>query len=290
MTRLAVLGTGKMGRAIAGRLAAIDPDIALWNRTRSRAEGLGIGRVAATPADAVRGAEIVVSSLTGPDAVRAAYLGSSGALSAREPALYVEMSTAGPDLVEELLPRVEETGGRLLDAPILGAPGAVAAGRAAVLVGGGAPDVDRAREALSRLGEVRHVGPSGSAARLKLVSNAMLAAIIVEAAELQVAGEAAGLGRDDVFWVLARLATPLGLRQAGYLEDRHEPAMFAVRDLRKDVNLALALFARSGASTPLAAAAAARVDETSQRWPGLDITAVIRSYRAGEVSRSGSGD
>ncbi len=289
MTHLAVLGTGKMGSTIARRLAEIDPGIALWNRTRSRAEALGIGHVADTPADAVRGASLVISSLTGPDAVRAAYLGEHGALSVREPVLYVEMSTIGPETVDELRPRVEETGGRLLDAPILGAPTAVARGAAAVLVGGGQADVDRARDALSRIGEVRHVGPGGAAARLKLVANSMLAAIIVEAAELQVAGEDAGLDRDDVFWVLARMSPVLGPRSAGYLEDRHEPALFAVRDLRKDVHLALGMFARAAASTPLTAAAASRVDETSERWANEDITAVIRSYRSDRQSRSSGG-
>ncbi len=286
MTHLAVLGTGKMGSAIARRLAGIDPGIALWNRTRSRADALGIGHVADTPADAVRGADLVVSSLTGPDAVRSAYFGEHGALSVREPVLFVEMSTVGPEVIDELRPRVEEIGGGLLDAPILGAPTVVDQGAAAVLVGGARPDADRAEEALSRIGEVRYVGPSGSAARLKLVANSMLAAIIAEAAELQVAGEDAGLGRDDVFWVLVRMAPVLGPRRAGYLEDRHEPALFTVRDLRKDVHLALEMFARAAASTPITAAAASRVDETSERWPGLDITAVIRAYHPQEQSRS----
>jgi 3-hydroxyisobutyrate dehydrogenase len=70
-----------MGSAIAARLAAAGFPLVLWNRTHARAESLGIGRVADTPADAARDAELVVSCLTGPDAVRAAYLGAAGALS-----------------------------------------------------------------------------------------------------------------------------------------------------------------------------------------------------------------
>jgi len=279
VTHLAVLGTGKMGGAIARRLAEIDPDIALWNRTQARAAALGIGHVAATPADAVRGADIVVSSLTGPDAVRAAYLGPGGALDVHEPILYVEMSTAGPELVDELASRVREAGGRLVDAPILGAPAAVESGSAAVLVGGEAADVEKARPVLARLGEVRHVGGLGSAARLKLVANSMLATVVVAAAELQVAGEEAGLAPDQVFWALARIAPVLAPRRAGYLEDRHQPAQFAVRDLRKDVHLALHLFEASGAAVPLTTRISSRVDDATAQWANDDITAVIRAYR-----------
>jgi 3-hydroxyisobutyrate dehydrogenase-like beta-hydroxyacid dehydrogenase len=281
MTHLAVLGTGKMGGAIARRLAEIDPDIALWNRTQARAAALGIGLVAATPADAVRGSDIVISSLTGPDAVRAAYLGPGGALVVHEPILYVEMSTAGPDLVDELASRVRGAGGRLVDAPILGAPAVVASGSAAVLVGGDATDVEEARPVLARLGEVRHVGRLGSAARLKLVANSMLATVVVAAAELQVAGEKAGLAPDQVFWALARIAPVLAPRRAGYLEDRHQPAQFAVRDLRKDVRLALHMFEASGAAVPLTTRISSRVDDATAGWANDDITAVIRAYRPG---------
>ena len=68
---VAVLGTGKMGSAIANRLSAAGFEVVLWNRTRSRAEALGFGSVADTPGAAAGAADIIVSSLTGPDAVTA---------------------------------------------------------------------------------------------------------------------------------------------------------------------------------------------------------------------------
>src|SRR2546428_461859 len=76
--RVAILGTGKMGSAIAGRLSGAGFELTLWNRTRERADALGIGHVAETPIVAVRNADVIISSLTGPDAVRAAYLGPTG--------------------------------------------------------------------------------------------------------------------------------------------------------------------------------------------------------------------
>jgi 3-hydroxyisobutyrate dehydrogenase-like beta-hydroxyacid dehydrogenase len=277
---VALLGTGKMGSAIAGRIAGAGFELTLWNRTRSRAKALEIGTVADSPAAAVRDADIVVSSLTGPEAVRAAYLGPNGALAHAEGKLFVEMSTAGPDLVSELAAAVEAAGASLVDAPVLGAPPAVAQGAAAVLVGGSAEDVQRATQVLSLLGTVRHVGPLGSASRLKLVANSMLADVILAAAELQVAGEEAGLAPDDVFWVLERLAPLLEIRRRGYLENRHDPALFAMRDLRKDLDLAVDLFGRSAGRTPLTAVARELVVAAAGADPDLDITAAIRAYRA----------
>ena len=160
----------------------------------------------------------------------------------------------------------------------MGAPTVVLRGAAAILAGGAPDDIAQARPLLELLGEVRHVGPLGSGARLKLVANSMLAVVTSAAAELQVAGEAAGLDPEEVFWVLARLAPALEMRRAGYLQRRHQPTLFAVRDLLKDLDLARELFGQSGAQTPLSARARTIVEEAATEGPDLDITAVITRY------------
>jgi 3-hydroxyisobutyrate dehydrogenase-like beta-hydroxyacid dehydrogenase len=266
-----------MGSALARRLAELEPT--LWDRTKARAEQVGVGRVVATPADAVRDAEVVITSLTGADAVRAAYGGPAGALAAASGQVFVEMSTSGPEVLGEFEPQLGATGSTLIDAPIVGAPTLVLRGEAAILVGGAPADVERARPVLELLGEVRHVGSLGSGARLKLVANSMLGAVTTAAAELQTAGEAAGLDRKEVFWVLARLAPSLEMRRAGYLDRQHEPTLFAVRDLCKDLDLALELFHRSTAQVPLTALVRELVGEAAADVPDLDITAVITRYR-----------
>jgi len=276
--RVAILGTGKMGSAIASRLSEAGFQVVLWNRTRSRAEALGLGTVADTPSDAVRDADIVISSLTGPEAIRAAYLGREGALTAGAGKHFVEMSTAGTDLVSELAAHVTAAGDTLIDAPILGAPPLVRAGEAAILTGGADDDVATAGPVLSTLGTVRHVGPLGSAARLKLVANSMLADVVLAAAELQVAGEGAGLDPEEVFWVLMRFVPALEARRPGYLEGRHAP-QFALRDLRKDLDFALALFGKSSSSTPLTRSSRDLVAAAADMTPDLDISAVVLPYR-----------
>jgi 3-hydroxyisobutyrate dehydrogenase len=181
------------------------------------------------------------------------------------------MSTAGPDVLEELAP--------LVDAPVIGAPPAVLGGVELVIAGGARADVDRVRPVLARLGELRHVGPLGSGARLKLVANSMLGALVLIAAELQTAGEVAGLDPETIFDVLVRFVPSLAMRRAGYLEDRHEPAMFALRDLRKDLDLALSTFHRADSHVPITALVREWVDEAAAEEADLDISAVIRRYR-----------
>jgi 3-hydroxyisobutyrate dehydrogenase-like beta-hydroxyacid dehydrogenase len=286
--RVAILGTGKMGSAIATRLSAAGFEVILWNRTRARAEALGLGTVADTPAGATRAADIVVSSLTGAAAVMTAYLGPGGALNAGSGKRFVEMSTAGPDLVSILAAQVAAAGGTLVEAPIIGAPTAVRAGEAAILAGGADEDVAMASYVLSALGTVHHIGSLGSAARLKLVANSMLADVILAAAELQVAGESTGLEPDDVFWVLERLVPSLEARRAGLIEGHNSPPLFALRDLRKDVDLALTLFDRSAASTPLTRSASGLVTAAAESTPDLDISAVALPYR--QIGRSPSAD
>jgi 3-hydroxyisobutyrate dehydrogenase len=188
--------------------------------------------------------------------------------------------------VAELAAAVGPTGARLVDAPILGSPAVVRDGRAVILVGGEGPDVERATPVLAAIGEVRHVGPLGSAARLKLIANSMLGDVILAAAELQVAGERAGLDPGDVFWALQRLVPSLGARRAGLVDDRQAPALFALRDLAKDLDLALALDGRSAADVPLTRLARSLVIEAAQQTGDLEITSVVRRYRSASPSRS----
>jgi 3-hydroxyisobutyrate dehydrogenase-like beta-hydroxyacid dehydrogenase len=276
--RVAVLGTGRMGSAIAQRLAKQGVELVLWNRTRSRAEDVGVGAIAATPAEAVARAGIVITSLTGPDALQATFGGPRGALAAARGHAFVEMSTVGPDVLERLAPLVASTQSSLVDAPLIGAPPSVLRGAELVVVGGDRGDVERVRPVLVHLGEVRHVGPLGSGARLKLVANSLLGTLVVIAGELEAAGERIGLAREAIFGVLTHLAPSLEVRRAGYVEDQHEPTLFALRDLRKDLDLAVTLFDRAGADIPITARVRELIGEASVDYGDLDVSAVARRY------------
>jgi len=276
--RVAILGTGKMGGAMARRLNSAGHELTLWNRTRERAEALGMGKVAATPAEAVKDAEVVISSLTDAGAVRAAYLGDESAARAAGKQVFVEMSTAGPDVIVEIRRQIESAGAHFIEAPVIGSVPAVEAGTLIVLAAGDEAAVERARPVVQALGEIRRVGDPGSAAKLKLVANTMLAGVSALAAELQAAGTAAGLDPDDVFWVLSRFAPLLNARKSGFVEHRYEPVMFAVRDLVKDLRLATDVYQKARAATPLAKATKELYERAAQSAGDLDISAIASLY------------
>jgi 3-hydroxyisobutyrate dehydrogenase-like beta-hydroxyacid dehydrogenase len=284
--RVAIIGTGKMGGAMARRLKSRGHELTVWNRTRERADALGVGKVASTPAEAAKDAEVVISMLTDANAVRAAYLGEDGAATVAGDQVFVEMSTAGPDVSGEIAPRLQKAGAKYVEAPVLGSVPAVEAGTLVVLAAGDEAAIERARPVLEALGEVRRIGALGSAASLKLVANTMIAGLNAMAAELVAAGTSAGLNAEDVFWVLSRLAPALSTRKAGLVEHRYEPVNFALRDGVKDLRLAVELYTKTGATTPLAVATKELYERAAQSVGDLDLSAIASLYEKHAAKRS----
>ncbi len=284
--RVAILGTGKMGGAIARRLKSEGHDLSLWNRTRQRAEALGVGVVAATPAVAVDNAEVVISILTDADAIRAAYFGQGGAVEAARDQVFVEMSTAGPDVIKELQPALERAGAKFVECPVVGSISAMETGQGLLFAGGDDAALERARPVLEALGEVRRIKDPESAAKLKLIANTTLTGVSALAAEVLAAGVAAGVDAEDVFWVLTRFSPGLATRRAGYVEHRYEPVSFALRDAAKDLRLATDLFKRAGAETPLTAKTKELFEKAAQAAGDLDLSAISTLYEKAPAPRA----
>jgi 3-hydroxyisobutyrate dehydrogenase-like beta-hydroxyacid dehydrogenase len=283
--RVAILGTGKMGGAIARRLNESGHELTLWNRTRSRAEALGIGKVAATPAEAAKGAEVVISILTDADAVKSTYLGDNGAVAAARDQVFIEMSTAGPDVIKEVRPAIERSGAKYIACPVSGSITAMETGKGILYAAGADRDVDRARPVLDAMGEMRRMKDPESAAKLKLIANTALTGVTALAAELLAAGDAAGVEREDVFWVLLRFAPVLAGRRAGLMDHKHEPVTFALRDAAKDVRLATDVFHRAGAFTPLADTTKELYGRAAKTSGDLEMSAIVTVYEKQEAGR-----
>jgi len=276
---VAVLGTGRMGGAMARRLAARGHALHLWNRSAVRARDLGVGVVHDTAAAAAGAAEVVLSVLTGPEAVRQVYLGRDGVLTAAGDRVLVEMSTTGPDVHAELAAACAELGTGFLESPVLGSVDAAGSGKLILLVGGEDAALARARPVLEDLGEARPVGPVGTGSRLKLVANAYLGVTHAAAAELLVAALDDGLDPEAVWPLLVRLVPSLDARRHGFLERRYEPVTFRVADAHKDLRLALELFRHSGSATPLTARAEELFGEAELRHGDVDLPAVAEVFR-----------
>lgn len=268
--KIALLGTGKMGAAIARRLDAAGHQVELWNRTPERARAVGVGSLHRDPGEAAASAELVMTIVTDPRAAADVY----SRLEPRDDQVYVEMSTIGPDAVEALASRFTH----LLAAPILGSVPAIEAGTALVLVGGAAADYARAEPAIRAFGEPRHAGTRRQAAALKLVNNAMFGTCSAVAAELQAMGERAGLDAETVFGILERTMPYLKARKRGYTDHDHSAPLFFLRDLVKDLDLALALGHGGGATTPLVGLARELYAAAALERPTDEITALIERY------------
>ena len=288
MTRVAVLGSGKMGGAIARRLKKGGLEVSVWDRTRSKAEALGVGPVADTPAAATRGADVVISMVTGPQAIRDVYFGPDGVFQASSIKMIVDLSTIGPGIAQELARAAEQNGARLVEAPVIGSTPAVDSGSLYILAGAAlAEDLEAVRPVLEQLGEVHYVGDLGNAAALKLLANSFLGIVSTGAAELMAAGTAHGLDPEEVLTVLTRIWPGLRLREAGFVNHVHEPTMFAMRDLLKDLDLALTFYRSAQPSNvPLTSLTREIVAGVEAKAPDLDISAIVKAYAPEEVAVS----
>jgi 3-hydroxyisobutyrate dehydrogenase-like beta-hydroxyacid dehydrogenase len=275
-----------MGGAIARRLKKGGFEVSVWDRTQSKAEALGVGSVVASPADATRAADVVISMVTGPQAVRDVYFGRDGVFQAAANKTIVDMSTTGPGMAQELARGAEEHGARLIEAPVIGSTPAVNSGSLFILAGAAAAkDLDAARPVLEQLGEVHYVGDLGSAAALKLIANSFLGIVSTGAAELMAAAATHGVDPEETLTVLARVWPGLKLREAGFVKHVHEPTMFAVRDLLKDLDLALALYrSETPSAVPLTSLTREMVAGVASTTPDLDISAIVNAYASDRAS------
>jgi 3-hydroxyisobutyrate dehydrogenase/2-hydroxy-3-oxopropionate reductase len=287
--RVAVVGTGRMGSAMVGRLVSAGHEVTVFNRTRSRAETVAAAHglsVAATPREAADVAEVVVVSLADDAAVRAAYLGPDGLVAGLRPGTVVaDTSTVDPATVQALGADVARAGAGLIDTPVSGSVSTVQAGQLLVMAGGDQAALDRARPALDAFASrVIPLGPLGTGATMKLVVNAMVFALNGALAEALVLAERAGVERSAAYEVIASsaVAAPFVLyKRAAYEHPDDTPVAFALDLAAKDLDLAARLAARVGAEVPQLAANRAVVQQALDAGLGkADLSAIARMFRA----------
>jgi 3-hydroxyisobutyrate dehydrogenase len=173
--RIGIIGTGRMGAAIAQRLLDCKHTLSVWNRSPEKTQPLQqLGAaVMATPADLVQQCDLIISILTDAGAIDAAYAGERGVLSVPLAGkLIIEMSTVRPSTETALNEKIIAKGGAMIDCPVGGTVGPARDGKLFGLVGGADQDVLRARPVLEQLcRRIEHVGPVGAGASLKLAIN-----------------------------------------------------------------------------------------------------------------------
>ena len=205
--RIGFVGLGAMGGAMAGRLVKSGHAVTGFDVSAERAESAARAGVtiAATPAAAAQSADVVMSSLPHPRAVREAYLGEQGVVSAAPSgAVLVDLSTVDPDTWKDVARAAATRGLACLDAPVSGGPVEAGNGGLVFLVGGEAAVLERCRSIFATLGtEIHHVGPLGSAQIVKIVNNVMTMGNVAVAAEAMVLGVKAGMDPQRLFEILS---------------------------------------------------------------------------------------
>jgi 3-hydroxyisobutyrate dehydrogenase-like beta-hydroxyacid dehydrogenase len=283
--RLAVLGMGKMGHALAERLLGGDHEVIVWNRTPHKADDLAAhgAREAATPAAAAEESEATFTSLTDDAAVRSVVTGPNGVAGSLGGGVLIDASTVSPETTAEL---AEAAGGSLLASPILGSPMAVLSGEAGYLIGGPRELYDRLAPAYDVLAEARrrvYVGEDARVATtLKLLSNYLLMSGIATLAETVATAQAVGLADDLIRGYLGQLplvAPALRNRLDDIVSGDHA-GWFSTTLGAKDVRLAEELARSHGVTLPLADVVKRRYEEAAaQGWADADIGAVVELLR-----------
>lgn len=254
MGPVAVLGMGRMGAAMARRLAESGFEVVVWNRTREGAEAVARSHgaaIAGTPAEASRRAAVVVASLADDRAVEAVHLGPDGTRHGVGPgSVVVETSTIDPGTVTRVGAALAAEGAALLDAPVSGSVPLVEQGTLTAMVGGEVGALDEARPVLAALtARIFHMGAGGTGATMKLAINALVHATNLALAESLVLAERAGIDRLRAYEVFASgvAASPFVLYKRPAFEDPdHTPVAFSLDLVAKDLDLILGLAARLG--------------------------------------------
>jgi len=203
---VALLGLGTMGNGMAKNLLKAGFPLSVYNRTRSKAEAFASkgARVADSPADAARGAHVIVAMVADDNASRDVWIGAKGALAvAEERAVLVESSTVSPSWIEELGKHATARGLELLDAPVTGSRTQAEGGQLKFLVGGAEEALSQAMPVLKAMGsEVIHLGPRGSGAKMKLLNNFLCGVQVASLAEGIAWLERSGLDRTKALEIL----------------------------------------------------------------------------------------
>jgi 3-hydroxyisobutyrate dehydrogenase-like beta-hydroxyacid dehydrogenase len=257
MAKTAFLGLGVMGYPMAGHLKRAGHEVAVWNRTTSKAEAWTKdygGRTAASPAEAARGADVVLVCVGDDPDVRAVAYPALDAMA--RGAVLVDHTTASPTLARELAAAAAKRGLGFVDAPVSGGQAGAQKGQLAIMCGGRAEDVAKAEPAMAAYAKaITRMGEAGAGQLTKAVNQIAIAGLLQGLSEAVHFAKAAGLDPALVLQAIGK-----GAAQSWQMDNRM-PTMaegkfdfgFAVDWMRKDLRIALDEARKTGARLPATA-------------------------------------
>jgi 3-hydroxyisobutyrate dehydrogenase len=286
MKKISILGLGAMGSRMAASLIKAGYSVNVWNRSAAKAAPLQTlgAKLASTPREAAKGADIVISMLRDDQASRRAWLDAKdGALAGMSKgSIAIESSTLTPAWIKELAQAAQQRGVDFLDAPVAGSRPQAEAAQLIYLVGGDAQVVQRAEPVLRSMGgAVHHAGEIGSGAAVKLIVNAMFGIQVAAMAELLGFAARAGLDPAKALEILGStpVASPAAkLTGQGMLAKNFSP-MFPVELVEKDFGYALDAASDAQSLMPLTQSTQAVLRNALAQGLGeRNLTAVAQLY------------
>jgi len=291
--RIGIIGLGRMGWALAARLATQSVEVRGWTRSgvdaaRAKADGF---QATGSLEDLVATSDVLILSLFDDAAVREV-LASLAALDLGS-RLVVETSTVSPDIVREMVGGIEAAQGRLLDAPISGGPNMVAAGTIGIFIGGRDADVERFAPVGALLSaKCVHVGPLGAGASAKIVNNMALDGMWEVLSEAMETGARLGLPFETMLGFLetSPAAAPAFVTRLPMIRGDIEAVGFSVTGILKDLAVIRRAASSVGANVPAMDAAADRYAQMIDSGRGAeDLSKVLPHSYAKAVADDGSG-
>jgi 2-hydroxy-3-oxopropionate reductase len=283
MASIGFIGLGIMGGPMAANLVRAGHAVAGYDLSPPRLDRLAAdgGRVAADIADAMAGAEVVITMVPDSPQVEQVVFGPGGLLENGKPGLlYLDMSTIRPETSRRVAGAAREKGIRALDAPVSGGEQGAIDGTLSIMVGGAAEDVEAARPILGVLGTtVRHVGPSGAGQTVKAANQLVVGGVYGLVAEavvlLQASGVDARTGLDVLAGGLAG-SRILDLKRESMVDRRFAPG-FRIDLHHKDMGIATAAAREAGVALPLTGMVAQLVAAArAQGYGALDHSALLK--------------
>ncbi|MEP9365171.1 NAD(P)-dependent oxidoreductase [Nocardioides sp. CN2-186] len=278
---VALLGTGTMGLGMARNIAAAGLPLRVWNRTREKAEPLGdVATVVDTPAEAVTGADIVVTMLYDGESVESTVAETRGAWA--DGAVWVQAATVGIGSTDRLIALAADLDVTFVDAPVLGTKKPAEDGALVVLASGPADAQSAVAPVFDAIGSrTMWVGEAGAGTRLKLVANGWVFTVLEGIADsLTLARE---LGLDPRLFLEAvkggAMDAPyVQLKGTAMLDDQLDPA-FALSGALKDAELILEAAEEAGVELALLPGARDHLARAVADGHGdLDMAATYRSH------------
>lgn len=259
--KVGFIGLGIMGSRMAANLQAQGHTLVVYNRTRDKAQALLDGGAiwAENPAAVAVQAEVMVTMLAHPDAVRDCAVGEQGFVAALESGkVWLDCSTVNPSFTRTMAAAAEERGIRCVDAPVAGSKNQAADAALIFLAGGDADDVTTCQPLFDAMGSrVVHVGETGMGSSLKMVVNMLLATSMAAFAEGVALGRSLGLPEEMLLTVLigGPVAAPFLAGKRTKMHDVEAEPEFPLQWMHKDLHLATISAYETGSITPIASLA-----------------------------------